>query len=376
MFFGQNNKKNVMQERTRELEQENASLRAQLEAALAESRTRHAESAGSDARVQLLTGVARHIGSFSDSMKESQSSLSALAQAMKQETEKVGSACQNVGANLDVITQMAGSLGGFVERLNQTANAVTQLHGRTGEISGIVQLIHDIAEQTNLLALNAAIEAARAGEYGRGFAVVADEVRKLAERTRRATDEISQLVRTVQEEAEQVRSQVMVDPTQTSAISANGDRAHQGMRALMGSSNDMVGTIAASALRSFVETAKVDHLVYKMEVYKVFLGLSDKQEGDFASHTACRLGKWYYEGDGRSCFSKLPGYKEVESPHMAVHGHGVQAIRHFHAGEHAAGLEELGKMEAASLLVLRNLETMAATGANDPGILCAGMHLH
>lgn len=375
MFFGQNNKLSALQARTQELEQENMALRTQLEAALAMGQTHTSESTRCEHQVQLLTGVAEHIGSFSDSMKESQASLAALAQAMKHETEQVGTACHDVGSNLGVIGQMASSLGGFVERLNQTANAVSQLHARTGEIGGIVQLIHDIADQTNLLALNAAIEAARAGEYGRGFAVVADEVRKLAERTRRATDEISQLVRTVQDEADDVRAQVMVDPAQTGAISENGVRAHEGMQALMNSSSNMVGTIAASALRSFVETAKVDHLVYKMEVYKVFLGISDKQAGDFASHTACRLGKWYYEGDGKGCFSKLPGYKEVESPHMAVHAHGVQAIRHFHEGEHEAGLAELGKMEAASLQVLRNLETMAATGASDPGVLCVGMHI-
>ena len=376
MFFGQNSKMNALQARTQELEQENVTLRTQLEAALAMGQTQASGDTHLEGQIHLLTGVAEHIGSFSDSMKESQASLAALAQAMKNETEHVGTACHDVGSNLDVIRHMSGSLGGFVDRLNHTASAVTQLHARTGEIGGIVQLIHDIADQTNLLALNAAIEAARAGEYGRGFAVVADEVRKLAERTRRATDEISQLVRTVQEEADEVRSQVNVDPAQTGAISEDGMRAQEGMQALMSSSNNMVGTIAASALRSFVETAKVDHLVYKMEVYKVFLGISDKQAGDFASHTGCRLGKWYYEGDGKSCFSKLPGYKEVESPHMAVHAHGVQAIRHFHAGENEAGLVELGKMEAASLQVLRNLETMAATGANDPQVLCVGMHIN
>ena len=48
------------------------------------------------------------------------------------------------------------------------------------------------------MALNAAIEAARAGEQGRGFAVVADEVRKLAERTTKATKEIADTIKAIQ----------------------------------------------------------------------------------------------------------------------------------------------------------------------------------
>ncbi|MHA1728257.1 MAG: methyl-accepting chemotaxis protein [Promethearchaeota archaeon] len=71
---------------------------------------------------------------------------------------------------------------------------------KSNQIGKIVSMITDIAEQTNLLALNASIEAARAGEYGRGFAVVADEVKNLAENSKKAGQQISDLIFKIQEE--------------------------------------------------------------------------------------------------------------------------------------------------------------------------------
>ncbi len=116
------------------------------------------------------------------------------------------------------VNQTVDSIGHLAADVACTSTEVEHLAGEIRDIGGVLNVIRSIAEQTNLLALNAAIEAARAGEQGRGFAVVADEVRALAHRTQQSTQEIEQMIATIQQGTSQAvssmqRSTVRVNST-------------------------------------------------------------------------------------------------------------------------------------------------------------------
>ncbi|MFJ3524752.1 methyl-accepting chemotaxis protein [Pseudomonas sp. NPDC090203] len=96
------------------------------------------------------------------------------------------------------VAQTIESIQGLVGEVMSASAQAQGLATQAQDISKVLEVIRGIAGQTNLLALNAAIEAARAGEAGRGFAVVADEVRSLAQRTQDSTQEIEQMISSIQ----------------------------------------------------------------------------------------------------------------------------------------------------------------------------------
>ena len=97
-----------------------------------------------------------------------------------------------------VVQDTVGAINSLAHRIEGLSETMSGLQSASTDIGTVLEVIKGIAEQTNLLALNAAIEAARAGEQGRGFAVVADEVRQLASRTQDSTQEIQQMIESLQ----------------------------------------------------------------------------------------------------------------------------------------------------------------------------------
>ncbi|NOH81896.1 methyl-accepting chemotaxis protein [Vibrio sp. RE86] len=149
-----------------------------------------------------------------------------------------------------VIQKNRESIVELAEQVTAAANVISELEHNTQSINQILSTIQEIAEQTNLLALNAAIEAARAGEQGRGFAVVADEVRVLSQRTHGSTEEIRNMIETLQNNTKLAVNSMQ---SSTSLADTSVDYAQQAAHSLtditdaIDKINDMALQIASAA---------------------------------------------------------------------------------------------------------------------------------
>ncbi|WP_348772536.1 methyl-accepting chemotaxis protein [Pseudoalteromonas luteoviolacea] len=278
-------------------------------------------------------------------------------QNIEQDSAAIAEVNQSFETSEKSLANILTGMSQLSENMSSMTDNISGLSHMADNIHTFVATISKISDQTNLLALNAAIEAARAGEAGRGFSVVADEVRALANNTSASANEVSELVTKIIDTTQLTVKDVSVIQESNKTLSHSIEHLNDEYGDIVNTCGSMKQTITNATQQTFIQTVKLDHVVWKSEVYAVIMGTSNKTVANFADHTSCRLGKWFL-GDGSKQYSDNSAYKRLEHPHKEVHRSGVEAIKKFQEGDKQGAVQQLNKMEQASVDVMHLLDDL------------------
>jgi methyl-accepting chemotaxis protein len=278
-------------------------------------------------KVEILANLSKRFveldGGVSTNFEQISHDVMNMDNAFKEIAIKVKESANKSDETYAMMQESKSDFELLAQKVMDTSEQINQMAENIKSVSSVVELIKDIADQTNLLALNAAIEAARAGEAGRGFAVVAENVRDLAEKTQRATNEISMTIQTLEQQFNSVNE----NTDEVVRIGNQTNEAMNNFESLLTTLQQELTNVnyisEENTLVIVLIVFKIEHIIYKAAIYSSIARehIDKRIRTDYKN---CMLGKWLYNKDVKKLISGFKDYSSILESHKEIHLNGIK----------------------------------------------------
>lgn len=253
----------------------------------------------------------------------------------------------------------AQSLTAFFNEIDghftQSNEEIENFSGWLKKIKESASNIDRLSSQANLLSINSAIEAGHIGREGAGFSVLAQEMKKLSLAIQQQASAIASINNNVSTRFVPIKENTLKNQQQLQQVKQLVIEGHKNLAALSEQANELKHIFQFMSMQQFFNTVKLDHVLWKEAIY-IHL-LNNDNENCVNQHTECRLGKWYYQGDGRK-FAGTEAFRRLEQPHKLVHECGRLALSANINGDQEAVTQYIEQMEQASVNVIKYVDVL------------------